>query len=305
VVFLLRILLTPALVLPGLLRSGGIRYLQMALLAALIVMGISIGSPPSVPAYAIVDALVLVQIGVLWVVFDDFWPRVALSTITLLLLQVLFDKWFFPHYFAPATCLILFLQVEGLRRVWRWNPQQSATATPMTRSERRRVVRTQTKLSGSSSPWRTFVLILPLACLLSLVVRIGARVNGWSEDFHEPEWGVLPLHDWSVSRAEIERWLEKQSAPQLVFVRYPMRHNVYFEWVFNHPDIIHSHVIWARDLGTKNDELLLKQFPDRTAWLIDGDAPDPQLVPYAEAGISSGFTPGRPINKPVESQPNW
>lgn len=113
---------------------------------------------------------------------------------------------------------------------------------------------------------------------------VGARVNGRSEDFHDPEWGVLPLHDWSISRAEIECWLEKQSASQLVFVRYPLRHNVYFEWVFNHPDLVHSHVIWARDLGTKNDELLLKQFPDRTAWLIDGDALDPQLVPYAEAG---------------------
>jgi hypothetical protein len=299
------ILLTPALVLPGLLRSGRIRYLQLGLVIAITVLSMSMGKP-SAPLYAIVDALVLMQIGVLWVVFDDFWSRVALSTICLLLFQILLDKWFFPHYFAPAACLVLFLQVEGLRRIWRGQRQPHApTATVVSRSERRRMERESAKLGTSASPWRTFVLLLPIICLLSLVVRVEARVNGWSEDFHEPEWGALPVQDWSIRRAELERWLEQQSQPQLVFVRYPLRHNVYFEWVFNHADLVHSKVIWARDLGTKNDELLVKQFPDRTTWMLDADAPEPQLVPYAEAGISSGFSPASRANRTVENQPNW
>jgi hypothetical protein len=299
------ILLTPALVLPGLLRGGGVQYIQAALLVMLTILGVTMGSPPSVPVYALVDALVLVQAWVLWTVFDDFWSRVALSTIFLLLLQALFDKWFFPHYFAPTTCLIFFLQVAGLRKVWHHAQSNNHSLEGASRSERRRLQRKATKRSPQPFSWRTFVLLVPVMCFLSLVVRVEARINDWSEDFHEPEWGALPLHDWSVRRAELDRWLEKQPGPQLVFVRYPLRHNVYFEWVFNHADLVHSHVIWARDLGSKNDELLLNQFPDRTAWLVDGDAPQPQLIPYSEVGFSSGFSPQGPANNPGERQPAW
>lgn len=300
--FYFGILLTPTLVLPGLIRRDGIRYLQIVLLAALVILGITIGNPPSAPAYALVDVLVFAQIGVLWKVFDDFWSRLALATICLLLVQIFFDKWFFPHYFAPAVCLILFLQVEGSRRLWQAIQLQNTTRQ-MSRGERRRMAR-ENKLP-KASPWRaSFIFLLPILCFLSLVIRVEARVNGWSEDFHEPEWGILPLHDWSISRAKLDRWLEQQPNPQLVFVRYPMRHNVYFEWVFNHPDIVHSHVIWARDLGSKNDELLVKQFPDRTTWMLDADAPDPQLVPYADVGTSGGFTPSAPARRP-DAQPDW
>ena len=55
------------------------------------------------------------------------------------------------------------------------------------------------------------------------------------------------------------------------------------EWVYNHPDIMHAHVIWARDLGAEHNKLLLNLLSDRTAWLLDADVREPQLVPYAQA----------------------
>jgi hypothetical protein len=46
---------------------------------------------------------------------------------------------------------------------------------------------------------------------------------------------------------------------------------------------MHSHVIWARDLGTEHNKLLLSLLPERTVWLLEADAREPQLVPYEGA----------------------
>ena len=86
-----------------------------------------------------------------------------------------------------------------------------------------------------------------------------------------------------MRRAELDRWLEQQTNSEVVFVRYARWHNVNQEWVYNHPDIIKSHVIWARDLGAEHNELLLNLLSGRTAWLLEADAGEPQLVPYAQA----------------------
>lgn len=90
------------------------------------------------------------------------------------------------------------------------------------------------------------------------------------------------MDDWSLRRADLERWLESQPGPQLVFVWYSARHRVTEEWVYNHADLVHSQVIWARNLGAEHNRLLLQQFPDRTVWLVDADQGEPQLIPYSQ-----------------------
>lgn len=299
------ILLTPALVLPGILRRGTIRYVQIVLLAGLV--GLSLASGPrSVIPHALIDVFALMQIGLLWVVFEEFWSRAALATCSLLILEMFFVKWSFPHYFAPAACLVLFLEIDGLRRIWRWKSEELATPTQISRSERRRVSRQRTKdPQGAGSQWRSFVLLLPVMCMISLALRVEARINDWSENSHSPDRDALPTQDWSLRRVDLERWLERQPSPQLVFVRYSQRHNVNFEWVYNRADLAHSHLIWARYLGPEHDKLLQQQFPDRIPWVIDADRPEPQLVPYAEAVPSSGFTPSAPQAAPEEDRPDW
>jgi hypothetical protein len=100
----------------------------------------------------------------------------------------------------------------------------------------------------------------------------------------------------------MEHWLEQQPNPQLVFVRYSPNHFVNFEWVYNKADLVHSHVIWARDLGTEHDRQLLDRFPERTAWVVDADLKEPELVPFADAGFSNGFSPGAPRATPEEER---
>jgi hypothetical protein len=40
-----------------------------------------------------------------------------------------------------------------------------------------------------------------------------------------------------------------------------------FEWVYNEPSIDDARIVWARDMGDKNQELL-DHFPDRTVWRV-------------------------------------
>lgn len=287
-------LLTAPLVLPGLLRRGQVRYLQVALLGGLIALSLTT-DPTAVGPRTLIDVLALAQIALLWFVFEDLWSRLAIATSTLLLLELFVAKFSFPHYFAPAACLILFLQVEGLRRIWHWSPEQVVAERNLSRSAAKH--RTGAQAQPSSSRWRGLVILLPLACVVSLGLRVEGRIDGWKEDSHDPDRDALLMHDWSQRRADLDRWLEQQSSLQLVFVHYSSRHNVESEWVYSHADLVHSHVIWARDLGAEHDKLLLQQMPNRTVWLVEADTQEPQLVPYSNAARPAETLPEKTNSK--------
>jgi hypothetical protein len=52
------------------------------------------------------------------------------------------------------------------------------------------------------------------------------------------------------------------------------------EWVYNGAEIDRQTVVFARDLGTEENEKLLAYYPDRAAWLLEPDARPPKLTPY-------------------------
>jgi hypothetical protein len=146
---------------------------------------------------------------------------------------------------------------------------------------------------------------LPLICLISLCIRVEARVTGWSEDLHGPDRDSLPMHDWSLRRAELEQWLEQQPGPQLVFVTYSARHRVAFEWVFNRADLPNSHVIWARDLGAFENQRLLQQLPGRKVWSLSADKPMPQLIPYSNTALAGSVPPIETKESLDHDSPDW
>lgn len=286
------ILMSIPLVVPGILRKGWTRWAQVGVIAGLLVLSY-FSTATAVGVRGLIDLLVFIQVVILWVVFEDFWSRLALATCVLVLLLLCLTKWLFPHYFAPAACLILFLQVEGLRRIWFWSPRQQESSAQLSRAERRRIKRENEARTKPNMSLRWVVYLLPAVCVISLIGRVEARLNGWQADpLGGPDRQALLMDDWSLDRASIQKWLEQQPKPQLVFVRYWQNHNINFEWVYNHPDIMHSHVIWARDLGPEHNKLLLNLVPDRTVWLIEADRKHPQLIPYEQA-----------ISRPTEPNP--
>jgi len=302
------VLLTAPLVLPGLLRRGRIRIMQGLVFAGLLILGLAYDPASTLPC-VLIDLLAMAQIALLWMVFDDYWERIALVTIGVVLLETLFVKVAFPHYSAPIACLILFLQVQGLRRLWSWSAQTIQSPQGANRAERRRAARPQAKEKKVNGqlifPWRGLVFALPLVCLISLAVRVEARVKGWSEDPHGPDRDSLPMHDWSLRRAELEQWLEQQPKPQLVFVTYSARHRVAYEWVFNDADLPNSHVIWARDLGAYENGKLIEQLQGRQVWSLKADVRVPQLAPYSQSNATEPVVPETPVKSSAEDPLNW
>lgn len=274
------VLLSVPLILAGLLKKGRARVFQAVALAGLLALPLIVDH--KIAWRVVIDLLTPFAIGVLWYVFDDLWSRLVIGTCSLLLVELFFTKWSFPHYFAPAACLVWYLQVQGLRRTWHWTPK-SEPDRALTRKQRRALARQEESEPKRTMSLRWIVYALPVLCAISLVLRINDRLTGAPTDPHGLDRGALLLNDWAVRRSQLDHWLEQQAAPGLVFVRYSRRHNVNDEWVYNHADIMHSHVIWARDLGTDHNKLLLSLLPDRTAWLLETDTRDPQLVPYAQA----------------------
>jgi len=281
------LLLSIPLIVPGLLKKGATRIAQVVFLAGFLTLPLIYDH--KVGWRILIDVLAVLEIGVLWHVFEGFWSRLAIGTCALLILDISFTKWPFPHYFAPAACLVWYLETEGLRRIWQWS-SQSEPDRPLKRSQRRGMAREKGSEPRSSWNLRGLVYALPVLCVISLLFRITDRLNGGNSDPHGPDRGTLLLNDWAVRRAELDHWLEQQVNLQLVFVRYSRWHNVNNEWVYNHPDIMRAHVIWARDLGTDHNKMLLDLVKDRTVWLLEADAREPQLVPYAQA---QSITPPR------------
>lgn len=294
------VLLSIPLFLPALLRRGKTRIFQIIFLAGFFALPFVSGN--TIAWRILIDLLAVLEIGVLWFAFSEFWSRLALATGALILFELFFAKWSFPHYFAPAACLVLYLQMEGLRRIWAWNPRQEQAERPLSQKDRRRLARENESGRKPAFNLPVVVYLLPVACLILLVLRVEGRLNGWKDDPHGPDRQTLLLDDWSIRRADLDHWLEQQSKPQLVFVRYSPSHNMNFEWVYNHADIMHSPVIWARDLGAEHNKLLLNILPDRTVWLVEGDRRDPQLIPYAEASAQAPQPPSRKLDEPLEEQ---
>jgi hypothetical protein len=92
-------------------------------------------------------------------------------------------------------------------------------------------------------------------------------------------WDVIN-HGNPARRIFVNRELARFPGKQLVFVGYWPNHIFQDEWVYNAADIDAAQVVWARDLGTAEDEKVLRYYPDRTVWLLEPDARPPKLTHY-------------------------
>jgi hypothetical protein len=167
------------------------------------------------------------------------------------------EVFFLPHYAAPMTALVLAVIVQSLRhlRGWRWEGGPAGRF-----------------LAGS----------IPMISCAALLIRLAAPALGLP--LAEPEfwWARLAPSERGLERARLRSQLEGMPGQHLVLVRYSPGHDPVkqMEWVYNEADIGHARVIWARDMGDKENGRLIAQYPGRHVWLIEPGLHPVQLQPY-------------------------
>jgi hypothetical protein len=91
-------------------------------------------------------------------------------------------------------------------------------------------------------------------------------------------WDFINYGD-PEGRIAIGNQLAHAPGKQLVFVHYGPRH-MFHNWIHNAADIDSARIVWARDLGSAEDEQLRRYYPGRKAWLVEPDASPPKITPF-------------------------
>ena len=156
------------------------------------------------------------------------------------------ETWTLPHYVAPATGLIYLVLLQCMRhlRLWRWRGQPIGIA---------------------------MVRAIPAIACAMVLLRVGAVV---AHAQIEPAWPR-----GNLDRLAIVRQLDATPGQHLVIVSYGPHHDVDWEWVYNAADIDAAKVVWARDMGSRDNQELLRYFHDRKVWYLNGDQSPPRLEP--------------------------
>jgi hypothetical protein len=161
-----------------------------------------------------------------------------------------------PHYAAPAAACFLGLLVECMRQLRR--------------------VRRNARPIGLQ-----LVLAAPMIMLLILAVRIGL------EKSHLPFTQAVNFESWccvepgNQNKARILELLQKTGGKHLVLVKPKNNPNDFLQWIYNAADIDASPVVWARDMGAREDQALVDYFRGRDVWLVDPNVEPARITPYS------------------------
>ncbi|MGP0071590.1 MAG: hypothetical protein ACLPWF_06610 [Bryobacteraceae bacterium] len=176
--------------------------------------------------------------------------RWVLLTILLFSLGTNFYPYFYSHYIAALTCLFVLVSVIGLEQLSKWSDLAAR-----------------------------ILLSLCAAHFLFWYGLHASRDTDLDSAMSEFETWDAINHGDPQGRIAIRRQLDAAPGQQLVFVRYWPQHR-FEEWVHNAADIDRARMVWARDLGTEENQKLLRYYPNRAAWLLEPDARPPRLQPY-------------------------
>ena len=189
--------------------------------------------------------------------------RFLLEAVAFSLAGLAVEVYFFPHYAAPMTSLLLACVLLAMRRLRRWQWRGRPSGQFLTRA-------------------------IPLGCLLLLPLRAAA---GFLRLPLTPSWPPTWYNSAPVktARARIEGKLESQPGGQLAIVRYASPAKAKYEWVYNRADIGSAKVVWARDMGPEQDQEIIDYFKDRRVWLVQPDEDPPRLslysLPFSESAV--------------------
>jgi len=173
--------------------------------------------------------------------------RIPFSIGVVFAIGLAIETWVFPHYIAPAIGLSFLVAMQCMRHL---ESRQDHAGPALVRC--------------------VPVICCAVILLAPFLIYLQARHAGPSSSF-------------TANRTTVLRNLQSLPGPQLVIVRYRKDHNFNNEWVYNRADIDASKVVWARDMGVQNEELI-HYFSNRTIWLLEADDSPPKLIGYVSSG---------------------
>jgi len=226
--------------LPGLLREWGVR--------SLLDWTFYLGPLFSVP---IVLSMVTVPYGFKLKDMSKPTQILALSLISVGL-AIAAETFSYPHYAAPVTGPIIGVVLVGMKN-----------------------------LKAKQLWGRSFGIWLTKAIPLTTVVMLLFRVT--FVPFHVPLTRSLMPSVYTSNNAKVagnlvDEYLQKLPGKHLVFVHYVPGTETWMGWVHNAADIDAAKVVWAWDMGEKNDELVAyyaKQ--QRSIWYVNSTDSIPVL----------------------------
>ncbi len=170
--------------------------------------------------------------------------RLPLVTLAVFIAGLVPETWTLPHYFSPATSLLYLILLQCMRHMRLWRGRRSLEGATAVR------------------------LIVVVACGM-LVVRVLAAITHTAI---EPAWPR-----GNLDRAALIQKLSHFPGKQLVLVRYEPSygHDVDRELVYNAANIDGAKIVWARDMGSIQNQELMRYFRDRNVWCLNGER-----VPY-------------------------
>jgi hypothetical protein len=166
-----------------------------------------------------------------------------------------------PHYAAPMAGVTYALLLSALQRIrhWRWRGQPTGLA----------LVR--------GVP--TVAMLLLFACGTASFLRI--HRNSIPQTWCSP-------YEQGWDRPNIQARMENLPGRHLLLVRYSPEHDPRSSWVANGADIDGSKVVWANDMGLRQNQELIDYFKDRKVWLVEPDAIPAKISAYSDVAPAPG-----------------
>ena len=192
--------------------------------------------------------LLLVPVALFWrnlvgsLRLKILWRSLLVST-----LAVVIGTQYYQHYAAPILGVILILAVQAFRHL--------------------RVFEFRGKPTG-----RFLCRATPLAMLI--------LAGGYQAVQLSKHKTIEETYPPNARMQRLEDALIQQSVANVVFVRYTKYRFPQEEWIYNRADIDNAPVVWAQDMGPKENRRLMEYFKGRAFWLLQPDENPDQAVPY-------------------------
>jgi hypothetical protein len=198
--------------------------------------------------------LVVFPVALLWPLERNRWYLAAIASLGVFAAVGLgLPSWSFTHYSAPAAGLVLLVFLRAMRRIGVWRPGRHRLGLPLVQA--------------------LWILVVAIMALESWDSVRSRRETSWPYD------RVRVSADLGTRGTRGEK--------HLVVVRYSPAHDPHEEWVYNAADIDAAPVVWAHDMGPRENAQLLDYFKDRRVWLLEPDGPQVEPVPYSVRQVPS------------------